>query len=61
MIVWCNSHSKEMLINVKNELLPDNVSEQTSLQNGELNDNRFKVSVKVIDHKSELKRIHGNK
>jgi len=59
MIVWCNSHSKDMLINVKNELLPDNVSDQTSLQTGELNDNRFKVSVKVIDHKSELQRIHG--
>jgi Eukaryotic initiation factor 4E len=61
MIVWCNSHSKEMLIDVKNELLPENVKEQTSLQSGELNDNRFKVSIKVIDHKSELQRIHGHK
>ena len=58
MIVWCNSHSKEMLQNIKNEMLPESIDKDfISIDSGELNDNRFKISVKVIDHKSELQRL----
>jgi hypothetical protein len=57
MIVWCNSHSKEMLQNIKNEMLPDSFKDFVSIDSGELNDNRFKISVKIIDHKSELQRL----
>ena len=60
MIVWCNSHSKEMLENIRNELLPESVKMCSTLEAGELNNSRFKVSIKVVDHKSELQRIKGS-
>ena len=63
MIVWCNSHSKEMLQNIKNEMLPASMKDLVSIDSGELNDNRYKISVKIIDHKSELQRLsstHSN-
>lgn len=57
MIVWCNAHSKEMLESIKNEVLPDNLRDYCCLDATEHNDSRYKVGIKVVDHKAELQRL----
>lgn len=61
MIVWCNAHSPEMLENVTTGILPKQFESETNFETGDLTDSRYKVSVKVVDHQSELQRINSHK
>ena len=60
MIVWCNAHSKEMFKEITNGVLPEKIRDETNFESGDLTDNRYKVSVRVVDHQSELKRINSH-
>lgn len=59
LIVWCNAHSQEMLEALRDEMLPPSVREYATLKRTELNNRRYKVTIKVIDHQSELERINN--
>jgi translation initiation factor 4E len=57
MIVWCNSHSDEMLRCIRKEMFPEDMVDLVSLESEDINNNTFKVSTKIVDHKSELARL----
>lgn len=57
MILWCNSHSDEMLLSIKNGLFPDNIVNFVSLECKDFNNPNIKVSTEIVDHKSALARL----
>ena len=57
MIVWCNSHSEEMLECITKEMFPSNIVKLVSLKPDDFANNDFKVTTKIVDHKHELARL----